>query len=325
MSNVNDPLHQSPQLSTRAIQRTIWITLAALVITLALFAGYYIWDRYIHLDDRSPIELGVERMEATVHQDPQNPDTRAALAESYLRSGQYAEALTQTDQVLALYSEHAGALLIAGLANVRLNRPQEAVEPLEKFVLLRRDRPMAHTDAALEAAYYFLGESYVKLERPADALSALEAALAITPTDADALYQMGLAHQALGQPQMALELYARAVRLVPDFIEAYEGMVESYSALDESDHVTYAQGMVAFCQKDYRSAATYLEQATDALPDFAPAFLGLGLAYEGMGELRVALSAIQRALDLDPEDLAAQQALSRIQKTIDSRNWQDDA
>ena len=84
--------------------------------------------------------------------------------------------------------------------------------------------------------------------------------------------------------------------------------------------MTYAQGMVAFSQKDYQAAASHLERATEALPDFAPAFLGLGLAYENMSSLQPALSAVHRALELDPGDFAAQQALGRIQSAQETQN-----
>ena len=179
---------------------------------------------------------------------------------------------------------------------------------------------MAGTDVALEAAYYFLGESYLRLGQPVDAIQQLEAALLISPVDADALYQLGLAYQADGQPELAVQRYQKAVRLVPDFIEVYQAMVDSYSALGRPDHVTYAQGMVAFGQKDYQAAVSNLERATEALPDFGPAFLGLGLAYEHLGNLPQALWAVERALELDPGDFAAQQAHGRIQAAQETQN-----
>jgi tetratricopeptide (TPR) repeat protein len=100
---------------------------------------------------------------------------------------------------------------------------------------------------------------------------------------------------------------------VPDFVEVYQAMIDSYSAMGQPDYATYARGMEAFAQKDYQQAVSHLERATEALPEFAPAFLGLGLTYENLGDLPRALSAIQRALELDPGDFAAQQAFGRIQ------------
>lgn len=311
---------QRPLLSTQTLQHATWIVLAAVLIALLLFTGYYLWDHYRHTRRPSPLEAGIAHMEASIHQDPRDPDVRAALAESYLRAGEYDAALTQASQVLSLYADHQDSLWIAGLAQVHLGRPEAALDPLERFTHLRQERPAAHSDTVLETAYYYLGESYLHLERPTDALHALEAALSIMPTDADALYQSGMAYQALHQPQRALEYYHQAVRFVPDFAEAYRGMADCYSILDQPDHERYARGMIDLSRKNYHSALQRLERAAEALPTFAPAHLGLALAYEGSGQLEPALEAIQRAIELNAGDLAAQQALGRIQTKLDTEN-----
>jgi tetratricopeptide (TPR) repeat protein len=301
------------ELSTQTIQRAIWIVLGLLLVLLLSFAAFYVSDRYFHTQERAPMELEVAYLEEDLRQEPQDPLRRTALAEAYLRAGKYAEALEQAGQVLRHYPQDVSALLVAGIAQVRLGRPEAALAPLHTFVELRKDGSLARSDTALEAAYYYLGESYVKLGRPAEAIPLLEAALLINAVDADALYQLGRAFEANGQPQAAVERYTRAVRLVPDFLEAYQAMAGAYAAFHQPEHVAYAQGMVAYCQKDYRAAVSHLERATESLPDFAPAFLGLGLAHEGMGSLQPALAAIQHALELDPRDFAAQQALGGIQ------------
>jgi tetratricopeptide (TPR) repeat protein len=308
------------KLGTQTLQRAIWIVLGLLLVLLLAFAAYYISDRYLHAQERAPGDLEVEYLEEALRQEPGDPQRRTALAEAYLRAGSYARALEQAGQVLRHYPQDPSALLVAGIAHVRLDRPEAALAPLRTFVALRKDGPMARSDAALEAAYYYLGESYVKLGQPAEAIPPLEAALLINAVDADALYQLGRAHDGNGQPQAAVQRYAQAVRLVPDFLEAYQAMAGSYAALDLPHHVAYAQGMVAFCHKDYQAAVSRLEEATASLPGFAPAYLGLGLAYEGMGSLRPALAAIQRALELDPGDFAAQQALGRIQAAPEMRD-----
>ena len=306
------------KLSVKNIQRAIWIVLAFLVATLMLFGGYYYWDRYIHIGDKSPIELDVEALEQAIRDDPQNPEKRVALAEYYLDKGEPQKAFEQSNQVLKLYPENENAMLIAGLSAVQMEQPETALPPLEKFVAARKDQPMAKTDNALETAYYFLGESYLKLERPDDAIAALEAALTIKRTDADALYQLGQAYQSVGQPEAALERYQQAVRLVPDFSEAYSGMIESYTALNQPDYVAYARGMQAFTLQDWQTAKTHLEYATQALPDFAPAFLGLGLTYEKLGDMKAAQTAIEKSIQLDKNNFAAQQALGRIQATLNA-------
>jgi len=293
--------------------------LALLLVVLVSFAAYYLSDRYVH-SEKAPVELDVEYLEGAVREQPQDPLLRITLAESYLRAGSYVEALEQADQVLGLYPDNVSALLIAGICQVRLDRPEAALEPLLRFVELRKRGSMARSDTALQAAYYYLGECYIRLGQPAEAIPLLEEALLINSVDADALYQLGLALDATGQPEPAVQTYRQAVRLVPDFSEAYEAMAHSYAALDRPDHVAYAKGMVAYCQKDYEVAAAKLEQATAALPDFAPAFVGLGLIYEAMERPEAALPAIERALELDPGDYAALQALGRIEAALQAQN-----
>ncbi|MFQ5575742.1 MAG: tetratricopeptide repeat protein [Anaerolineae bacterium] len=307
-------------VSTKTLQRAIWIVFAGLIVVVVGFGGYYYWDRYVHLGDKSPLELDIEHLEQAIRDDPQNPEARVALAEYYLGKGLNRQAVEQTAQVLDAFPDHQGAQLVSGIANVRLNQPEAALAPLETFVAARKDEPMANSDTALEAAYYFLGESYMKLNRPQDAIAALQGALVINRTDADALYQLGLAYQATGRPEAALEKYHKAVRLVPDFVEAYSGMIESYTALDQPDYVAYARGMQALSMQDLKTAQTHLQFATQALPDFAPAFLGLALTYEKLGELEAAMTAISRVLELDPNDFAAQQTFGRLQATLNPQD-----
>jgi tetratricopeptide (TPR) repeat protein len=320
MQPANNTSPRSNPGDTQTIRRAIWVVLGLLLVVLVSFAGIYVWDRYFHAQPQAPGEREIEQMEVAVHEEPQDPQLRIALAESYLRAGWDAKALEQADQVLRQVPDDANALLIAGISQVRLDRPEAALVPLQRFVALRKDGPMARTDTALEAAYYYLGQSYVELGQPAAAIPLLEAALLISPIDADALYQLGLALDADGQPELAVQKYGEAVRLVPDFEEAYRAMTAGYAALDRPDHVMYAQGMVAFCRKDYQAAVSNLERATEALPGFAPAFLGLGLSYEGLGNLEPALSAIERALELDPNDFAARQAIGRLQAAPETQN-----
>jgi tetratricopeptide (TPR) repeat protein len=304
----------------KAIERAVWMALVVLVLVVLAFAGYYVWDRYVHPGDRSAAEQCVQEAEQAVLHDPRNPGMRVALADSYLAAGDYGASLEQANQVLAVYPYNPGALLIAGVAAARMGELEAALGPLQSFVQLRKDQPMAGMDTALEAAYYFLGECYVKLGRQAEAVAALESALEINSTDADSLYQLGLAYLAGGAVEPALESFHRAVRYVPDFVEAYTGMAQCYEVTGQSVHESYARGMVAYSLKDYLSAQAYLEEATEVLPEFGPAYLGLGLTYEKMGQLEAALEAVQHALDQDANDFVAQQAYGRIQSTLQAGN-----
>lgn len=302
--------------STLALRRAVLIALGTLGIVVSAFAGYYLWDRYVHLGDHSPMQVQAQMAAQAAQDTPHDAAARVALADTYLSAREYDKALTQAEGVLAVYPEDAGALLIAGIACCFLDEPEQAAPHLEQFIALRQAQAMAGADMTLEAAYYFLGESYVKLNEPAKGASALEAALAISPTDADALFQLGQAYQFQGQPAAALEHYHHAVRFVPDFAEVYAGMAGCYSALGWKAHHLYARAMEAYAHGAYEKAEAYLEEATKDLPEFGPAYVGLALTYEKRQRLQEAQRAAEWALELEPDDFVAQTVLARIERTM---------
>jgi len=323
MTSTKQSLSKKDALSTSAIRRAIVIVGVLLLLVITAFSAYYYWDRFLPRGEQSPVEAAIQEAEQAVRENPQDPEQRLALARVYYENRMYPEALNHASQVLNVAPDSENALLIAGLSNIRLSQPAEAIPPLEHFIDLRKDSPVARSDTLLELAYYFVGESYVKLNQYTDAIPPLEAALEITPTDADALYQSGLAKQFLGDCDAALAHYQKAVRLVPDFTEAYQGMAECYAAKNDPGRVKYAQGMLAFGQKDYATARTNLMDAVQTLPDSVPALLGLGLTYEKLGDFTAAKDALQRAMTIDPHDLAVRQALGRVQASLDALKSQE--
>ena len=323
MTSTNQSLSKKDAMNTRTIRRAIIIVGVLLLLVIAAFSAYYYWDRFLPRGEQSPIEAAIQEAEQAVRENPQDPEQRLALARIYYENRMYPEALDHASQVLSIAPDSENALLIVGLSNIRLAQPAEAVPPLEHFIDLRKDSPVAKSDMLLELAYYFVGESYVKLGQYTDAIPPLEEALIITPTDADALYQLGLAKQSLGECDAALTHYQKAVRLVPDFTEAYQGMAECYAAENDPGRVKYARGMLAFGQKDYATAKTYLMDAVQTMPESVPALLGLGLTYEKLGDFTAASDVLQRAMTLDPHDLAVRQALGRIQSTLDALKSQE--
>jgi tetratricopeptide (TPR) repeat protein len=323
MSTSNQSLPRKDPLSTRNLRRAIIIVGALFLLILASFTAYYYWDRFVPRGAASPAEIAIQEAEQAVQADPQNPDLRLALARLYFENRMFSQALEQSQQLLTVAPDNQDAMLIAGLANVRLDQPGEAIPLLEKVIDVRSESPMAKSDMILEMIYYFTGESYIKTGDYAAAVAALESALGIMPTDADAHYQLGVAYQGMGEHEQAVDHFHTAVRFVPDFSEAYEGMVKSYQALHRPGYAEYARGMLAFTQKDYQTAEAELLKAVDALPQFVPALLGLALTYEKQGNYPAALDILQEATAIDPHDLATRQALGRVKASLEAKQTQE--
>jgi tetratricopeptide (TPR) repeat protein len=294
------------------VNRAIVITAVLLAITSVTFGIVYYLDRYVHPGVESPVEQGVSSLEEMVRENPDDPDTRVMLAQSYYANGMFPEAKEQAAQVLKAFPENEDALLLSGIASVKMGDSEGALAPLEAFTALRRDTPTAGADHYLEAALYYLGISFIDTGEPGKAIEALQEALVINKMDADAIYQLGVAYAMNGQHEEAIEQFAHAVRFVPDFTEVYTAMATSYAALGMDDYAAYAKGMQSFSLQDYEAARTQLNATASSLRDFGPLYLGLGLTYEQLGDLDNAREELERAVLLNPNDYAAMQALGRI-------------
>ena len=298
------------------LTRMVWLALTAVLILIASFGGYYYFDRYVHDGDPSPIAQSTALLETTVRQNPDDIEVRVALAQNYMQSGRYQEAIEQAEQILEAFPDHHSALFVLGLAYAKAGQVDDSIEPLARLVVLRRQSPMAQTDNMLETTLFFLGQSYLEVGRNDYAIDAFTEALTINHTDADALYLLGTAYAQNGQTEMALAQYQNAVRFVPDFAEAYQGMADCYQQLNQPNHLLYAEGMVAYANHDFAAARQHLESAMSSLPDFVPALLGLGLTYEQLGQLDLAQSLLERAVALEPDNFLATHALGRVQHLL---------
>jgi tetratricopeptide (TPR) repeat protein len=309
---------ESSTEGAQLLDRLLGFTFVTLVLILVGFGAYYYWDRYVYFGDESPIKKAAAHLEDKVRQSPNDLEARYALSDFYLKSGAYEESIEQANQILSAKPEDEKGLFYLGMSYAFSGQPIEAIKPLSKFVTIREQYEMAGLDTDLERALYYLGVSYFKAGREDEAVNSLTRALEINRTDADAMFTLGMVYGSLDEHEKAIEQYQNAVRFAPNFTEAYQSMIESYNALGLFSHASYARGMEAFTLDDFESAYSYLESATTNLPDFAPAYLGLGLTQEQRGDFQEATMNLQRALELEPDNYMATYALSRIQATIQS-------
>ena len=125
-------------------------------------------------------------------------------------------------EIAALLDELAGrdALLPAGRS------PRSLIFGNGCFAIGRYAEALAVYQALAEllpgefAAHFNLGVTLLRRRRPADAAPALTVALALDPLSAPAYYQRGNAKDDLGDPAGALDDYAVAVGLNPEFLQA---------------------------------------------------------------------------------------------------------
>jgi tetratricopeptide (TPR) repeat protein len=298
--------------SAYQVQRIVIWTAIVLVVALVSFGSYYYYDRY-YTAQPTVKEVSLAEAEQAVRDDPQNPETRLKLAEAYMFYGRFEEAISNAMQVKQTHPDDLGADFVLGVSYANNGNPSLALDPLGRFINSRKEEEMAALDLSLQAALYYLGDSYLQLGRPQEAIEPLEITVSLVQTDADSIYKLGLAYAGVQRYEDAIKALRRATAFVPNYTEVYESISQVCTAQNMTVEADYAQAMVSFCKKDYDTAYEKLVVVVQAKPTFAPAFTGLGMTCEAQGNLECALSSYQAAASLDPNDMTAGQGVQRVQ------------
>jgi TonB family protein len=160
---------------------------------------------------------------------------------SYLKAGQFAEAVSALRQAVTHNPEDAVAYAKLGLAYSALGQYTEAIAALKMAILIKPQLVDAE-------AYYRLGEAYSAVGKQSDAVKALKQALSIIraqesekdsgkyngfPTLAELHFGLGVAYSNSGLYKDALKELKQAIDLNPQFAEAHFGIALAYIGLGE--------------------------------------------------------------------------------------------
>jgi tetratricopeptide (TPR) repeat protein len=298
-------------VSDRTLNRILLGLVAALVIGLPAIGVIYFLDR--NVDPGLPIaERAVAAGEEAVRTEPNKLSNRIGLAAAYVAADRLPDAIAQFTEVLRVQATNRAALLGRADAYLALGDLDAAARDYEALVDAAGGEEMANVDPKLEAAYYGLGSIALKQDRPRDAATMLASALKINRTDADALNLMGTALLAISDPTNAVDALRDAIALVPiGWCEPYVQLAQAYTALANTAGATYANGMVATCEKRPADAEALLKPLVGG-PFGRDALIGLGLTAEAMGDNDTAIAYYSRVYAADPSDFDAVTGLNRL-------------
>ncbi len=203
---------------------------------------------------------------------------RLALGELYLADGRAADAAKEASAILAEWPTHAGALQLAGVAELDLQNPEQA---LERF---RRLRSLTPTDPR---APYLQGLGLLTQGRTSEATQLFEAALALDAAFLDPLTKLVEIELAQRRADAALARVTKQLILVPD-----------------SSRVVELLGLVHLARHDATSAETAFRRAMTLDSKYLDPYVRLSELYRSTGRLDDALVLVDRALALDPNNLS---------------------
>lgn len=205
----------------------------------------------------------------------------------------YREAIDAFQQVLRLTPESARSYFNLGAAYQALEEWDLAVENYERAVQIQPDYVEAHNN---------LGGALHKLGRREEAIASYNRALAIKADcvqasrnlgaaleagadsqEAVTCVNLGYAFDAVGDPDLAVKYYRRAIQIRPEYAEAYNNMGNSHKNVGR-----------------WEEAVRCYQRALAISPDFAPAHGNMGAVYCEQGQLGDAIASLRRAVELDP-------------------------
>lgn len=120
---------------------------------------------------------------------------------------------------------------------------------------------------------------------PQERIAAYDATLATDPSNMEALLGAATDYSSLGQPLKAAEYLEKAAVAAPDNVDIWMRLATIYMSSDA---------------RDYSAAVRVLNQATLLDTNNAQAFLQLGAAERGAGNVGAAILAWNRYLQLEP-------------------------
>lgn len=187
--------------------------------------------------------------EATLAREPENADARLGLVRLDLEVGAWATAEKHLRHLLAHGTERTELRALLAEALLGQNRLEAAAHELETYLaarpqdaarheqaariwreLGRNEAALSHYDRAialgrgsseLQAAR---ARTLAALERWEEASALLEQLAAAEPTNAEFRFELGLMRLRQAEHQAAVRAFAEAVRLRPDFVEAYTSL-----------------------------------------------------------------------------------------------------
>jgi len=204
--------------------------------------------------------------------------------------GRYQESLKIMEPLAERNAQHAATRKVIGLNQFMLNRAGLAETELRHAVGL------APQDAE---AHYYLGRVLFMRDNPAGALTAFQKATALEASSVRAHNHTGQAYEALVQYPAAREAYLKAIELE-----------KRQTAKSEWPYFNLG----ALCLREGRAAEAegYFRQALERQPGWSEAKAKLGMTLLALDKLPEALSCLEQAVEIDPQNADARYQYARL-------------
>lgn len=200
-------------------------------------------------------------------------------ANEFMMANSYKLAVKEYLSAILIDKKDFESYLGLGISYKFLNKTDKAINALEKALMLNPNSAKV---------YYELGICFLITGQICQAIQNLRNSIYIDRDNLNAQIQLGLAHEALEEPEMALLIYKTIMDNHPSYVRAYEQT--SFLLMD---------------MQRYQEAGQILSKLVKIFPECTHAYLGLGVCYEKLGNVKRAKRYYNKFLSLtsDPEQI----------------------
>ncbi len=227
--------------------------------------------------DQGDIARAITLYQELVRLQPDSVAARTDLGVALVRAARYKEAIAQYQEALKRDAKNPVVRLNLALARYKQAEFESAAEELESF---RNEHPEN------QQSLYLLADCYLRLGRNRDAVTLLEPAYRANPDDRAVDYALGTALLREGR------------------IREGEVVIDRILKDGESAEANFLLGEAQFAADDAKAAVSSLRRALDLNPNLPGAWSLYGRALLKSNDIAGAKMSFERALQIDPSDLA---------------------
>ena len=290
------------------------------------FASAHVSLGMLYIQMNRPADA-VAELQHALKLDPGRSDALAPLlnvlrsqARDAIKAGDPEKALALLIQARSAASKDPGVLFDFGMVALRMSLFPDAVQAFQDLLAERKDDP---------TALYALGRAQIGLSKFQEAYASFERYVQLRPTDASGFYALGVILTALQKNAEARVQFEQSVKLQPQQTEAYSklGLLDlEDNQLDDAarqfeqvlkhnpSHAEALAGMgeLEFRRKNYTVASDLLQRSIAGDSSLREAHYYLGLTYARLGRAADSSSELQKATELDREDLDRHRTIFRL-------------
>jgi tetratricopeptide (TPR) repeat protein len=296
-------------------KRTFYISGAAFLAMVAIFVAAIDWSKNDEIaanklivrtpkqsrpvqkvkptpsPDVARVSVQTEPLETTVPEPEPPKEVTYEVAETAFLGKQYDEAVDLFTRYCERKGENPWGFYMLGLSAWKAKNYDKAEVAFGQALAL---------DQRHVKSWINLSRVLLDTDRPAQALSKIDEALALDPESNAAYRLQGRAYHQLGQTENALDAYRQAIRI--------------------DDHDAWSMNNLALIHIEegrFEEAVPPLARAVELRSDIAVFFNNLGMALESTGHFRAAAEAYEAALSLDGSYEKASANFARVDVVLE--------